>query len=253
MKIARFAHQGKEYFGIIEAEKVRVMRCEPFGNYVLNNQFFPLDKIRLLAPCQPSKIVAVGLNYRDHAEEVGIPIPDEPMIFLKPSTAVVGPEESIVIPSMSRRVDYEAELGVVIKQRTRSVSPDKAVEAVLGYTCFNDITARDLQKKDMPFTRAKGFDTFAPVGPWIATDVDPSDLIVECYLNGERVQHSTTRHMIFGVNVLISFVSQVMTLLPGDIIATGTPSGIGPLKPGDRVEVVIQDVGRLSNPVMAEK
>jgi 2-keto-4-pentenoate hydratase/2-oxohepta-3-ene-1,7-dioic acid hydratase in catechol pathway len=253
MKIARFEHQGKEYFGIIEEEKVRVMSGDPFGHYVLKNQFFPLNKIRLLAPCQPSKIVAVGLNYRDHAEEVGAPIPDEPRIFLKPSTAVVGPEESIVIPSMSRRVDYEAELAVVIKQRTRSVPPDKAMEAVLGYTCFNDVTARDLQKLEQPFSRAKGFDTFAPVGPWIATDVDPSDLTVECYLNGTRVQHSSTRHLIFGVDFLVSFISHVMTLLPGDIIATGTPSGIGPMKPGDRVEVVIQNVGRLSNPVTAEK
>ncbi len=253
MKIARFEHQGRELFGIIDEDKVRVLEDDSFENIVQTDQFFSLDEIRLLAPCRPSKIVAVGLNYRDHVEEVGVAVPAEPGIFLKPSTAVVGPEEHIVIPSMSRRVDYEAELGVVIRKHTRSVSPKQAMDSVLGYTCFNDVTARDLQSMEQPFSRAKGFDTFAPVGPWIVTDVDPSDLTVECYLNGQRVQHSSTRHLIFGIDVLISFISHVMTLLPGDIIASGTPSGVGPMKPGDRVEVLIQDVGRLSNPVKAEE
>ncbi|MBW2149447.1 MAG: fumarylacetoacetate hydrolase family protein, partial [Deltaproteobacteria bacterium] len=157
MKISRFeAPQGKEHYGIIDEEKIRVLDGDPFGQIRQTDQFFPLDEIRLLAPSRPSKIVAVGLNYRDHAEEVGYPIPEEPSIFLKPSTAVVGPEENIVIPSMSQRVDYEAELGIIIRHRTRSVAPHQAMDAVLGYTCFNDVTARDLQSMERPFSRAKG-------------------------------------------------------------------------------------------------
>jgi 2-keto-4-pentenoate hydratase/2-oxohepta-3-ene-1,7-dioic acid hydratase in catechol pathway len=213
-----------------------------------------LGDVNLLAPCEPSKIVALGLNYRDHAAEFGRQAPDEPLIFLKPSTAVIGPGANIIYPRMSRRVDYEAELGVVIGKTARRVEEENALEYVLGYTCFNDVTARDLQKKDGLFTRAKGFDTFAALGPWIETGLaDPDKVMVEAYLNGERRQHASTSTMVFGVRRLIAFISEVMTLLPGDVIATGTPSGVGPMRPGDEVEVRVEGIGTLQNRVLAEE
>jgi 2-keto-4-pentenoate hydratase/2-oxohepta-3-ene-1,7-dioic acid hydratase in catechol pathway len=173
---------------------------------------------------------------------------------LKPSTSVIGPEADIIYPQMSRRVDYEAELAVIIGKTARHVAEDKAFDYVLGYTCFNDVTARDLQKKDGQFTRAKSFDTFAAMGPWIETDIgDPDNVMVEAYLSGERRQHSNTSNMVFGVRHLISFISRVMTLLPGDVIATGTPAGIGPMRPGDVVEVRVEGIGTLRNRVLAEK
>ncbi|MDI3281369.1 MAG: fumarylacetoacetate hydrolase family protein [Bacillota bacterium] len=209
----------------------------------------PLAAVRLLAPCTPTKIVAAGLNYRDHAQELGLALPEEPILFLKPSTAVIGPEEEIVLPAMSRQVDYEAELAAVVGRRCRNLSPDRVPQYLLGYTCFNDVTARDLQRKDGQWTRAKSFDTFAPLGPCITDEIDPDDVAVELYLNGERRQSSTTRNLIFSVAELVSFVSRIMTLEPGDVIATGTPSGIGPLSPGDVVEVAIPGIGRLRNRV----
>lgn len=207
---------------------------------------------RLLAPVMPSKIVAVGLNYKDHAAEVKKPLPAEPLLFLKPSTAVVGPGDPIVIPDGAGRVDHEAEMGVVIGATAWSVSEADAPKYVFGITCVNDVTARELQAKDVQYTRAKGFDTFAPVGPCIATDLpyDSTDgLTVEGWVNGTRRQSSSTRELIFPVSRLIAFVSAIMTLLPGDIITTGTPSGIGPLAPGDRVTIKVQGVGELTNPV----
>lgn len=209
----------------------------------------PLAEVRLLAPCTPTKIVAAGLNYRDHARELGMALPEEPILFMKPSTAVIGPEEEIVLPAMSRQVDYEAELAAVVGRRCRDLSPEQVPQYLLGYTCFNDVTARDLQNKDGQWTRAKAFDTFAPLGPCIADEIDPDDAAVELYLNGERRQSSTTRNLIFSVAELVSFVSRIMTLEPGDVIATGTPSGIGSLSPGDVVEVVIAGIGRLRNRV----
>ncbi|MFZ2087351.1 MAG: fumarylacetoacetate hydrolase family protein, partial [Desulfobaccales bacterium] len=197
---------------------------------------------------------ALGLNYRDHAAEFGRQAPDEPLIFLKPSTAVIGPGADIIYPRMSRRVDYEAELAVVIGKTARRVPEDNALEYVLGYTCFNDVTARDLQKKDGLFTRAKGFDTFAAMGPWIETEMaDPDNVTVEAYLNGERRQHASTSNMVFGVRRLIAFISQVMTLLLGDVIATGTPAGVGPMRPGDEVAVRVEGIGTLQNRVLAEE
>jgi 2-keto-4-pentenoate hydratase/2-oxohepta-3-ene-1,7-dioic acid hydratase in catechol pathway len=193
------------------------------------------------------------LNYRDHAQEFGAPLPDEPLLFLKPGTAVIGPEEAIIYPRMSRRVDYEAELAVVISRTAHRVPEAAAKDFILGYTAINDVTARDLQKKDGQFTRSKSFDTFAPLGPWIETAVpDPDNLTVEAFLNGERRQHSNTRNLVFGVAYLVAFISRIMTLLPGDVIATGTPSGIGPMLPGDLVEVRVEGVGTLRNPVAAE-
>jgi 2-keto-4-pentenoate hydratase/2-oxohepta-3-ene-1,7-dioic acid hydratase in catechol pathway len=196
------------------------------------------------------KIICVGLNYRDHAKELGMALPEEPVIFLKPETALIGPEEPIVYPAMSRQVDYEAELAVVIGRQARHVTPDEVGRYIAGFTCFNDVTARDLQKKDGQWTRAKSFDTFAPAGREVVSGVDPGDLLIECYVNGERKQASSTRNLIFPVPELVSFISRIMTLFPGDLIATGTPPGVGPLRPGDVVEVVIEGVGRLRNPVV---
>jgi 2-keto-4-pentenoate hydratase/2-oxohepta-3-ene-1,7-dioic acid hydratase in catechol pathway len=212
----------------------------------------PSSSQRILSPVTPSKIVAVGLNYKDHAAEVKKPLPAEPLLFLKPSTAVVGPGDPIVIPEGAGRVDHEAEMGVVIGTTASGVSEDEASRYVFGITCVNDVTARELQAKDVQYTRAKGFDTFAPIGPCIATDLpyDSADgLTVEGWVNGTRRQFSRTRELIFPVAKLIAFISAVMTLLPGDIISTGTPSGIGPLAPGDRVTIKVQGVGELTNPV----
>jgi 2-keto-4-pentenoate hydratase/2-oxohepta-3-ene-1,7-dioic acid hydratase in catechol pathway len=207
--------------------------------------------VKLLAPCVPSKIVAVGLNYRDHAHEMGFPVPENPIIFLKPPTALIGPGDAIVAPAMSRQIDYEAELGVVIKSRARNVPADRVRDYILGFTCANDVTARDLQKLDTQWTRAKSFDTFCPVGPWIETGLDPKDLLVESYLNRERKQSSRTSQFIFSVDQLVSFISNIMTLYPGDLIITGTPAGIGPMKPGDEIEVRIEGIGSLKNTVTA--
>ncbi len=247
MKIARFLYDGREGFGIVEGEEIKVVEGDIFGGFNATSQVHTLEEVKILAPTQPSKIVALGLNYKDHAEEVGLKLPDEPLIFLKPSSAVIGPLDDIIYPPMSRRVDYEGELGIVIGKKAKGVSEKGAEEFILGYTCFNDVTARDLQKKDRQWTRGKGFDTFAPIGPWIETDLDPVDLKLETFLNGERRQSSNISNLIFKPRQLVSFISQIMTLYPGDVIATGTPSGIGPMEEGDRVEVIIEGIGRLVN------
>ncbi len=197
----------------------------------------------------PSKVVAIGLNYKDHASEMNKPLPPEPLMFLKPSTAVVGPGDAIRIPPNAGEIHYEAELGVVIGKRASRVPADKAMDYVLGLTCLIDVTARELQRKDVQYTRAKGFDTFAPIGPCVAIGLDPASLDIEGWLNGERKQASNTKQLIFSVPQIVAFVSNVMTLLPGDVIATGTPSGVGPLKSGDRFTVKIEGIGELSNPV----
>ena len=209
-----------------------------------------LASVRVLAPVQPSKIVAVGLNYRDHAAEQGKPLPEEPLIFLKPSTAVIGPGDAVRLPPGAGRVDHEAEAGIVIRRRTYRVSAAHAAGCVFGVTCVNDVTARDIQRKENRYTRAKGFDTFGPVGPSVAVGLDTADLAVEGWVNGERRQASSTRQLIFPVADLVAFISHVMTLLPGDIISTGTPAGIGPLKAGDTVTVRVAGVGDLENPVI---
>jgi 2-keto-4-pentenoate hydratase/2-oxohepta-3-ene-1,7-dioic acid hydratase in catechol pathway len=204
---------------------------------------------RILCPVTPSKVVAIGSNYKDHAAEMNKPLPSEPLMFMKPSTAVIGPGEAIRIPPDVGEIHYEAELGVVMGKRASRVSADKAMEHVLGLTCLIDVTARELQRKEIQYTRAKGFDTFAPIGPCIALGLDPSALDVEGWLNAERKQASNTRQLIFTVPQIVAFVSSVMTLLPGDVIATGTPSGVGPLKSGDTFTVKIPGIGQLSNPV----
>ena len=198
----------------------------------------------------PSKIIAVGLNYRDHAEAMNLPVPSEPLLFLKPTSALCGPDDPIVFPPQAGRVDYEGELAVVIKKRCRSVPSERAREYILGYTCLNDVTARDLQERDRQPTRAKAFDSFCPVGPCIATDIDPNGVDIETWVNGARRQASNTKNFIFPVEDIIARVSAVMSLLPGDVIATGTPAGIGPLEPGDKVEVRIEGIGVLKNPVI---
>ena len=203
----------------------------------------------VLAPVMPSKIVCIGLNYKDHAAEQGKPLPVEPLIFLKPSTAIVDPGAAIVLPEGVGRVDYESELAVVIGRRATRVAEADALDHVLGLTCMNDVTARDLQKKDGRYTRAKGFDTFAPLGPCIATGLAPDDLEVAGLLNGEVRQRSRTRELIFPVATLIAYISRIMTLLPGDIVSTGTPAGIGPLQAGDEIVVRVEGIGELRNPV----
>jgi 2-keto-4-pentenoate hydratase/2-oxohepta-3-ene-1,7-dioic acid hydratase in catechol pathway len=207
--------------------------------------------LRFMAPVTPSKIVAIGLNYKDHAAEMNKPLPAEPLIFMKPSTAVIGPDEPIRMPVDFGEIHYESELAVVIGRHASRVTAAQALDYVLGLTCLNDVTARDLQRKDVQYTRAKGFDTFAPIGPCIAIGLDSTSLAIEGWVNGEKKQSSNTNQLIFPVDQLIEFVSGVMTLNPGDVITTGTPSGVGPLKAGDRMMVKIEDIGTLSNPVVA--
>ena len=247
----RIDHKGTPRHVVEEHSIWRLVEGDIFGTFEAGD---PVEarSAYLLPPVQPSKIVAVGLNYKDHAAEQGKPLPAEPMIFLKPSTAVIGPDEPIVLPERAGRVDYEAEVGVVIGARASRVSEADAPGYVFGLTCVNDVTARELQARDVQYTRAKGFDTFAPIGPCIATGLDyhrPEGLSVECWVNGTRRQASSTRELIFPIDRLVAFISSVMTLLPGDIISTGTPAGIGPIQPGDRVTIKVEGVGELTNPV----
>ena len=251
MKLFRMELEGGPRFAIAEAEGDRVRLVD--GDVFAGPPYRTGDAIkpgRILAPVTPSKVVAIGLNYRDHAAEMNKPLPPEPLMFMKPSTAVIGPEDAIRIPPGAGSVHHEAELGVVIGKLAHRVPADQALAYVLGLTCVNDVTARDLQKKDVQYTRAKGFDTFAPIGPCIAIGLDPGALDIEGWVNGEKRQSSNTRQLIFSVREIIAFVSSVMTLLPGDVIATGTPSGVGPLAPGDRVTVKLAGIGDLSNPVI---
>lgn len=251
MKIARFQHDNKVEYGIIEDGLVRVIDGPIFeDNIRLSDIYISTDEIRLLAPVFPSKVVCVGLNYKDHAEELGIPIPDEPIIFLKPPTSIIGPGENIFYPAGIGRLDYEAELALVIKKISRDVSTENARERILGYTCLNDVTARDLQKKDGQWTRAKSFDTFCPIGPYICSNIDPDNADIKLLVNNEVRQSSATNDLIFPVDFLVSFISRIMTLLPGDVIATGTPGGVGPLSRGDEVEVNISAIGSLKNRVV---
>ncbi len=252
MKIVRFRKAGGSSvkYGLWREDHVRAIVASPFeGMVVGTSEHYDIRDVELLAPCTPSKIVAIGLNYRDHAEELGMALPDEPLIFLKPPSAVIGPGSPIRLPEMSSQVEHEAELAVVIGKKAKNVGAEDALSHVLGYTCVNDVTARDLQKKDIQFTRSKSFDTFCPVGPWIATDVDPSDLEVSCMVNGEVRQSSRSSQLVHGVPELISFISRIMTLEPGDIISTGTPFGVGRLEPGDEVTVKVEGIGELTNPV----
>lgn len=233
-----------EFLYLIENESKLVRIVEKYAR----EEIF---EFTFLPPVKPTKIIAVGLNYKDHAREFGQPIPDEPLIFLKPPSSIVAHLAPIVYPLQARQVDYEAELAVVIKRKAKNVEEHEAKNYILGFTCANDVTERFYQKKDGQWTRAKGFDTFAPIGPWINPDIRPEDgLKIQSIVNGEVKQDSNTREMIFAPEKLVSFISKIMTLEPGDIIMTGTPSGVGPLKPGDTVEIFIENIGTLKNPVV---
>lgn len=249
--IVRLAYKGKVRYGLWEKGEVRLYAGSPLAGGKLTRGKAKLEQARLLAPCRPSKIVAIGLNYKMHAKEVKKKPPQEPMIFLKPSSSVIGPGEAIRLPAISRRVDYEAELAVVMGRRCYQVPAGQALDYVLGYSCLNDVTARDLQARDVQYSRAKGFDTFCPIGPVIALDLNPSRVAVRSYVNNRKKQDGNTNDLIFDVPSLIEFVSQCMTLRPGDVIATGTPAGIGPLAAGDSVTIAVQGIGKLVNPVIA--
>jgi 2-keto-4-pentenoate hydratase/2-oxohepta-3-ene-1,7-dioic acid hydratase in catechol pathway len=231
--------------------EARLVEGDIFGEYELGAPI-DLSRAAFLPPVRPSKVVAIGLNYKDHAAEMNKALPSEPLMFMKPSTAVIGPGEAIRLPMWAGEVHHEAEMAVVIGRRASRVSAAQAMDCVLGLTCANDVTARELQKKDVQYTRGKGFDTFAPIGPSIALGLDPSALAIEGLVNGAVKQSSSTRELIFPVAELIEAISRVMTLLPGDVILTGTPSGVGPLKPGDTVTVRIEGIGALTNSVEAE-
>jgi 2-keto-4-pentenoate hydratase/2-oxohepta-3-ene-1,7-dioic acid hydratase in catechol pathway len=231
--------------------KLYWLRGDVFGEYGIGDEIPDGGKLQFLAPVDPSIVVCIGLNYKDHAAEMNKKLPEEPLVFLKPRSAVVGPDEEIRLPSWAGRIEHESELAIVMGKRASRVSAASAMDYVLGLTCFNDVTARELQAKDGQYSRAKGFDTFSPIGPCVAVGLDPSALDVECWVNAERRQHSNTRELIFPVPYLIEHISRFMTLNPGDVIPTGTPSGVGPLRPGDRVMVKVQGIGTLGNPCVA--
>ncbi len=261
MRIARFAIGDQVRYGVVDDAQagrgegggaVAEIDGHPFGTdeVKLTGASYPLADVRLLAPVLPSKVVAIGRNYADHARETGSEPPAEPLIFLKPSTAVIGPGDPIVRPAqLSERVDFEGELAVVFGRLCRDVPAARVPEVIFGYTCANDVTARDLQVSDGQWARAKGFDTFCPLGPWIETGLDPADVELTTTVNGEVKQHARTSLLMHDITTLVSYVTAVMTLLPGDVLLTGTPAGIGPLVAGDHVTVQIEGIGSLTNPV----
>ncbi len=238
-------------YGWVYEDKIGPIEGVPFGDFRRLDAELPMYMARLLAPVQPGKIICVGRTYAEHAREQNVEVPEIPLLFLKPPSAVIAPGENIVLPPQSRQVEHEGELAVVIGKTGRWIQAEHALEYVLGYTAANDVTARDLQRRDGQWTRGKGFDTFCPLGPWIETELDPTDVLVQTRVNGEMRQMASTREMMFTVEQLIAFISSVMTLQPGDVILTGTPAGIGPLLAGDVVEVTVEGVGSLSNTVSA--
>jgi 2-keto-4-pentenoate hydratase/2-oxohepta-3-ene-1,7-dioic acid hydratase in catechol pathway len=252
MRLLRFRHGDRIATGAIPTgeDTIRVLAGTFFEDPVPTGEELPLGDVELLAPVLPSKLVCVGKNYAAHAAEFGMEVPEEPLLFLKPSTAVIGPDAPIRLLPINRRTDYEGELAVVIGRLARGVRAEDASRYLLGFTCANDVTLRDLQKTDGQWTRAKGFDGSCPLGPWIATDVDPTDVVVETRLNGEVVQRASTADMVFGVATLIEYVTAFMTLLPGDVLLTGTPEGVGKLHAADVVEVEVEGVGTLRNEVV---
>ena len=262
MRIARFAtRSGEVSFGVVEGPAgadpdhpelvVAAIAGHPFSAFTFTGERYPLSTVRLLAPVLPSKVVCIGKNYADHIAEMGGPAPASPVVFLKPSTSVIGPGESIRLPRDSTRVDHEAELAVVIGRLCRDVPAEHAADVVLGYTAANDVTARDHQEQDGQWTRGKGHDTFCPLGPWVETDLDVRDARVQCRVDGELRQDGRTSQLLHDVPAVIAWVSAFMTLLPGDVVLTGTPAGVGPLTDGDTVDVGIEGLGTLTNPVAA--
>ena len=251
MKIARYQLGHSVRIGRLEGDGVRDMGTDLFAHLQVFGQTHTLDQVKLLAPLVPRKIVGIGNNYFEHAREMGHEPPAQPDIFLKPGTAVIGPDDAIEIPAVSQQVELEAELAVIVGRTLRDATVEEAAIAVLGYTCINDVTARDLQRSDRTWARGKGHDTFAPLGPFIATNLDPGNLLIESYVNGVRKQYARTRQMLQNVPQLLSYISSIMTLEPGDVVATGTPAGVARIQPGDVVEVVIEGIGSLRNPVVA--
>lgn len=255
MRLARIAHPEGVAFVTVEAgvdggsDVAKEIADHPFGDPTYTGRSWPIADVRLLAPILPSKVIGVGRNYADHARELGNEIPTTPMIFLKPSTSVVGPFSPIMAPAESERIDFEGELAVVIGRPCRNVKAEDAAGVILGYTVANDVTARDLQRQDVQFTRAKGFDSFCPLGPWIETELDPGDVGIRTEVDGEVRQDGHTAEMVFTVSELVEYISGIMTLLPGDVILTGTPAGVGPFTPGQTVSVTVEGIGTLSNPL----
>jgi 2-keto-4-pentenoate hydratase/2-oxohepta-3-ene-1,7-dioic acid hydratase in catechol pathway len=258
VRIARYARNGEVSFGVVEGPGadpsdlvVAALEGHPFAPFSFTGERFPMTDVRLLAPVLPSKVVCIGKNYADHAAEMGGAAPEAPVVFLKPSTSVIGPADPIQLPRNSERVDHEAELGVVIGRLCREVPREKALDVVLGYTCGNDVTARDHQKADGQWTRGKGHDSFCPIGPWVETDLNPADLRVQCFVDGEVRQDGSTKDLIHDVPAVIEWITAFMTLLPGDVILTGTPAGVGPLVAGNAVTVLVDGIGPLTNPVVS--
>ncbi|MFI2186156.1 fumarylacetoacetate hydrolase family protein [Streptomyces sioyaensis] len=254
MRIARFSIDGNVGFGVVEGDELDVIKGHPFAEFERSGQKVPLDKVRLLPPVLPNKVVGIGRNYAEHAAELGNAVPDLPVTFFKPSTSVIGPGDPIGYPSFSQEVHHEAELAVVIGRMCREVPRERAKDVILGYTCANDITARDVQQREKQWARAKGFDSSCPLGPWVETGLEPADiaagLAVQCTVNGEQRQLGRTSDMVRPVEDLIVHITEAMTLLPGDVILTGTPAGVGPLNVGDEVAVTIEGIGTLTNKVI---
>lgn len=257
MRIIRYQHKHESVkFGWVLEDPagplVGPIEGSPFGDFQRLEANLPLEQVKLIHPVSPSKILCIARNYAAHAKEHNSPVPDVPMLFLKPPSSLIGPGETIILPPQSQQIEHEAELAVVIGKPGRWISPEQALDHIFGYTIANDVTARDLQRRDGQWGRAKGFDTFCPLGPWIETDFDPSDSLITCNVNGEMRQMASTRDMVFSIRQLIAFISSVMTLDTGDILLTGTPAGVGSLLPGDQVEIIIEGIGTLTNPVQAE-
>lgn len=253
MRIVRYQTKNDPArYGWLLENKIGPIEGDIFGDYRRLEALTPLGEVKLLAPAQPTKILCIGRNYAEHAREQEAEVPKVPLLFLKPPSAILNPGEPIVLPRQSQQVEHEAELVVVIGKRGRNITTDELHDYIFGYTIGNDVTARDLQKTDGQWSRAKGFDTFCPFGPWIDTEFDPSDAIITCKVSGQPRQMASSRDMIFNVNELIAYLSSIMTLEPGDIIFSGTPAGIGALLPGDTVEVEIEGLGKLTNPVVAQ-
>jgi 2-keto-4-pentenoate hydratase/2-oxohepta-3-ene-1,7-dioic acid hydratase in catechol pathway len=252
VRIARFVAPTGLFWGVVEGDDVAAIDGHPFAAITFTGARWPLAEVRMLSPILPSKVVAVGRNYAEHAHELGNEVPETPLLFLKPSTSVIGTGDVIRLPPDSAQVEHEAELAAVIGRPAKDVEREKALDHVLGYTAANDVTARDQQRADVQFTRAKGYDSFCPIGPWIETVLDPSDLRITASVNGELRQDGRTSQMVHDVASLIAFVSNVMTLLPGDVILTGTPAGVGPLRDRDRVSIEIEGIGTLTNEVRAK-
>ncbi|WP_164009584.1 fumarylacetoacetate hydrolase family protein [Pyxidicoccus trucidator] len=251
-RYCRFLHEGRAHHGRVEGTEVVVLSAAPWAGGKDTGLRRSLSSLTLLVPSDASKVVCIGQNYRKHAEEMGKPVPAEPLIFIKPSTALNGMGSPIRIPKASQEVHYEAELALVIGERVRNADEATAARAIWGLTCFNDVTARDIQKREIQHTRAKGYDTFACAGPWAVTGLSAADLRIVCRVNGQVRQDSRTSDMVFSPARLVSFISQGMTLLPGDMVSTGTPSGVGKLEAGDTVEVELEGIGTLVNPVEME-